>query len=254
MVITFAVLLSDGLARGRERHVAEVKRVGTHVGDEPRFIQSLSHHHGLRHGETQLAGRLLLQRRGGEGRRRRLLHWALRRVFDRERCLGILTRAEEGLGLVAILQPTVQLGLEQRLPVGQQERGHNAKRRLGHEPRNLALPLHDQSHSHRLHTSGRQRRLNLAPQHGRKLEAHDAVEYTPRLLGIDEVDVDASRRVERMQDGRLRDLVKDDALRAVGRQFERLAEVPRDGLPLAVLIGCEQHLTRILRRLLQLRH
>ena len=57
-----------------------------------------------------------------------------------------------------------------------------------------------------------------------------------------------------MQDGWLRNLVKDDALRAVGRQFERLTEVPRDGLPLAVLIGCEQHLTRILRRLLQLRH
>ena len=254
VVVTFAILLGDGLARGRERHVAEVKRVGTHVGDEPRFIQSLSHHHGLRHGESQLAGRLLLQRRGGEGRRGRLLHRALCGVFDRERCLGILTRTKEGFGLVAILQLTVQFGLEQRLSVGQQERGHNAKRRLGHEPRNLALPLHDQSHSHRLHTSGRQRRLDLAPQHRRKLEAHNAVEHTPCLLGIDKVDVDASRRVERMQDGRLRDLVKDDALRAVGRQFERLAEVPRNGLSLAVLIGCEQHLTRILRRLLQLRH
>ena len=62
-----------------ERGVGDVHRVGPHIGDEPdrtlarkvdALVQALGERHGLAGAEPQLAGGLLLQRRGRERRRR----------------------------------------------------------------------------------------------------------------------------------------------------------------------------------------
>src|SRR5262245_20852320 len=63
---------------------------------------------------------------------------------------------------------------------------------------------------------------------------------------------------ERLLDGALRDLVKDDASElafgSLGRALpsEFLREVPADRLTFAVRVGREEHFVRVLRRLLQL--
>ena len=57
-----------------------------------------------------------------------------------------------------------------------------------------------------------------------------------------------------LQDGGLRDLVEHDALRLLLVQTQHLAQVPRDGFSLAVLITGQPHLAGFLRLRLQLAH
>ena len=67
------------------RLLGERHRVGSHVGDQPRraaagvdtFVELLGNPHGAIGGKSQLARRLLLQSRRGEGRRRISLALAL---------------------------------------------------------------------------------------------------------------------------------------------------------------------------------
>ena len=47
------------------------------------------------------------------------------------------------------------------------------------------------------------------------------------------------------QDGRLRDFMKHDSLRLLHIQSQHLSQVPRDGLSLAVFIGCEPDSVRL---------
>ena len=71
-----AEILGDDGARGGDRLRREVDAVGAHIGDEAggafadvdAFIEALGDLHRARRREAELAARLLLQRRGGEGR------------------------------------------------------------------------------------------------------------------------------------------------------------------------------------------
>ena len=73
-----AVVLGDITAQVVNGFVGQGDRVGTHVGDQAHgagadvhtFIQLLCDAHGALRGEAQFAHRFLLQRGGGEGRRR----------------------------------------------------------------------------------------------------------------------------------------------------------------------------------------
>ena len=73
-----AEFLADDAARAADRLRREVDAVGAHIGDEPHrlaadfgaFIEPLGKLHGARGCKAQLARGLLLQRRGGERRRR----------------------------------------------------------------------------------------------------------------------------------------------------------------------------------------
>src|SRR5690606_23535116 len=89
-------------------------------------------------------------------------------------------------------------------------------------------------------------------QHGRDLVAVEAVEDAAGLLRVDEVLVEVARVLQRPLDRLARDLVEDHALDRHLR-LERLEEVPRDGLALAVLIGREVELVGVLERALELR-
>ncbi len=66
------VLLAEfplDVATGHFQRIArQVGRIGTHVGDVTRFVQTLGHHHGFLHAEPQAIARRLLQGRGDEGR------------------------------------------------------------------------------------------------------------------------------------------------------------------------------------------
>ena len=97
---------------------------------------------------------------------------------------------------------------------------------LALEGLNLALALNDESHGDTLHTACRQRRLHLAPQHGRQLEAHNAVEHTACLLGIHQVQVDAAGMLDGSENGRLRNLVEHDAVGLLLVETQHFAQMP----------------------------
>ena len=68
LAIVLAIEFMYLILRSLDAQAGEVDRVGTHIGNLSVFIEMLCHHHGLRHGESEFAGRLLLEGRGGEGR------------------------------------------------------------------------------------------------------------------------------------------------------------------------------------------
>ena len=132
------------------------------------------------------------------------------------------------------------------------EDGIETVERLGDEVLYLALALNDEPHRHRLHASGRECGLHLAPQHGRELEADEAVEHAARLLRIDKIHVEMSRMLYGVKDGGLRDFVEDDAGGLCLVKPQHLAQMPRDGFSLAVFIGCQPHLVGFLHLAAQL--
>ena len=238
--VAFTHLGGDGLAGGVDGQFGEVHRVGTHVGDVSRFVEALCHHHRLCHGEAQLAGGLLLEGRGGEGGGGAFLQRARGDVADGEG--GVLAAFQEAACLFLGLEAVLQFGLHlHRLAVGvgYGEDGCHAVGRFAVEGLYLAFALGDEAYGHRLYAAGREGGLHLAPQHGRQLKAHDAVQDAACLLGVHQVQVDLARMLDGAQDSVLGDFVEDDAPRVFGLQSQHLVQVPGDGLSLAVLIGCE---------------
>jgi hypothetical protein len=113
------------------------------------------------------------------------------------------------------------------------------------------LALDHQARPHRLHTTSREPRTDLAPQNGRDLITEEPVEDPPRLLGRHQACVQIARFLQRGLDSPLRDLVKCQALdRHLG--LEHLEQVPRDSLALAVFICREVEQRGLLEQRAQL--
>ncbi len=271
-----AVPLGD-LAAGRgERGLRQRGAVGTHVGDVALLVEGLGGAHRLGGRQAELAAGLLLEG-GGHERRRRTP--AVRPALDRAHREGLIgeavgerprrrlverdTVAGEGAGGVEVaarghLRPVDlhERGLEaRRLVVG----GGRGERALdvpvgGRDERHaLALTLDDDAGGDALHPSGRQLREHLLPQHRRHLVAVEAVEQPARLLRVDEATVEVAGLLDRPADGLGGDLVEHHPLHRHLR-VQRLEEVPRDGLALAVLIGGEIQLGGVLQQPLQPLH
>ncbi len=123
----------------------------------------------------------------------------------------------------------------------------------GHETDALPLALDDEPGRGTLDAPRRQARVDLLPEDGRHLVPVEAVEDAPRLGRIDEAVVDAPRTADCLVDRRPGDLVEHHPLDRHSR-LQRLEQVPRDGLALAVLVRGEEELVRILQRRPQLLH
>ena len=215
----------------------------------------LRHHHGLGHGISQLAGGLLLQRRGSEGRCGHTLERLL--AYRTNGKLGLAAALQECYSLFAGGKALVEFGFDLgdvAFGLGHGEDGAHAIVGLAHEGLYLALALNDESYSHALHASGRQCGLHLAPQYGRKLESHESVEHSSCLLGIDEVHVEMTGMLDGIKDGGGGNLVEYDAVGIVLVQAQHLTQMPTDGLSLAVFIGCQPHALCLLDLLLELAH
>ena len=215
------------------------------------FIEALCHHHRLRNCKTEFAGGLLLERGCGERRCRCAFHRLFRDAFHGE--FRVATLLEKRQRLFVGLEAYRQRSRERRLLFGggQHELRADMVIGLALELLDFALALHNQPHSHALHPSGRQRRLHLAPEHGRELESHQSVEHATCLLCVHKVHVEAARMLDGVENGRLRNLVKHNAVRILLVESEHLAQMPRNGLSLAVFIACEPHLLGLLRTLSQ---
>ena len=178
--ILVAIALADHRAQFGDRLVAQVHRVGSHVGDQAgglgavdghAFIQALGCAHGALGGEAELARGFLLQ--GGSRERRRRVALALLAIDLGHAQLavrGLGERFERGVGAafvinrelldlraVELIQPCAEglgvfLGARLDLPVF-----------LGNEGFDLGVALADQAQGRALYAARGQAALDLAP-------------------------------------------------------------------------------------------
>ena len=249
------------LARGRERRLRQRRRVGAHVRDVAVLVQALRDPHRRLRGVTELAARLLLQRRGHE-----------RRARAADVRLSLDARNLEGGALEPVGEPTRSLLVElarlaAELPVGPEvaarsPRAGRRERRAAPRtfPDRTSRPMShhaaarnairsrsrcdDEPRRHRLDATGREPAHDLLPEDRRDLVAVEPVEDAPRLLRVDEPLVDVAGLVERLLDRVAGDLVEDHP--ADGHlRLQHLEQVPGDRLALAILVRREQQLVGV---------
>ena len=176
-----------------------------------------------------------------------------------ERARGVLVENEDRvrprravLAEVATLRDPLSLhGRQACLEGTGLERPEDVPVRRGDEPHAVPLAVDDEARRDRLHASCREARHDLLPEHRRDLEAVEAVEDPAGLLRVDKALVDVPGLGERALDGVLRDLVEHHAAHGDLR-LQHLAEVPGDGLALAILVRCEQELVGLGELLLEI--
>ena len=115
----------------------------------------------------------------------------------------------------------------------------------------LPVPVIHHSGGNRLDPSCGQAPLDLLPQQGTELIAHQPVQNTPGLLGVHQILVDVPGMFNALPHHILRDLIECDTVRLFIRQIQKAFQMPADGLALAVRVGCEVHGIRRLGRFFQ---
>nr|CRL79195.1 hypothetical protein CPGR_05191 [Mycolicibacterium malmesburyense] len=279
MQILLAVELAGLVTGGINSAGRQSGRVGAHIGDVAVLVEPLRDAHRALRREPQLAPRLLLQRRGHERRVRPagvglLLDRADRQLratqATRQRGRGGLIEHPHVVGLFHLAQRVevapgghaapvdhVQLGREggrRRLRIGHAgvEFGGDVPVPRAAEGHPFAFALHDDPRRDRLHAAGRQFGRDLLPQHRADLVAVQPVQDSAGLLRVDQVVVQVAGVLGGGPDGRFGDLVEHHPLDRYAR-FERLEQMPGDGLALAVAVRGQVQLVDVLEQVLQLR-
>ena len=256
-----AVELTRLLPGGSDRGLRQRDRVGPHIGDVAVLVQPLGHGHRVLSGEPQLAGGLLLQRRGAERRVRRT---AVRPALDRvdPEAGGVVAQPggerggaravqvqDVGAAQFTLRREVAALG-DPRAVHGQQ-RGGEARRAVGKPfpavllggelrlevpvargPEGDPLPLlvDDQPGRDRLDAAGRQPWHDLLPQHRRHFVPVEPVQDAPGLIGVYLAVVELGRVGDRSRDRLRRDLVEDHP-HGRNLRLQLFEKVPRDGFP-----------------------
>ncbi len=109
------------------------------------------------------------------------------------------------------------------------------------------LALDDQAHRYALDAPRAESGLHLLPEHRRDHVAVQPIHDAAALLRVDELQVDLPGVIDGGADGLLGDLVELDAADGDLR-LEHLAQMPADGLTLAIRVGRQQHDRRVLDR------
>ncbi len=253
--VFLAVILAEHGADIGDRFRREVDAVGAHIGDEAgglavdldAFVETLRQPHGDRRRKAELAARLLLHGRGGEGRRR-----------IAPRGLGLDRGNGEGRAFKRILQVRrLNAGADVEalkfLSVGADQAGFEAvaaRRRqfgddrpifLGDEFLDFQLAVAHQPQCDRLHAAGRACARQFAPEHRREREADQIIQRAARQIGIDQRIVDGARMLHGLGHRLFGDGVEDDALDRLAFQrllfVKRFQHVPGNRLAFAVRVG-----------------
>ena len=119
-------------------------------------------------------------------------------------------------------------------------------------PRNeffdFELAVADEPQRHRLHTAGRARAGQLAPQHRRERKADQIIEGAAGEVGVDQGAIDLARMLHRVEHRLLGDGVEHHPLDRLLLQrillLEDLKHVPGDGLAFPVGVGGQNQLVR----------
>ena len=251
--VIFLTVAAENKALGRfQRVLGQAQRIGSHIGDKAdcafagdvhAFIKLLCNGHRAPRRHAQTAGGLLLKGRSDKwGRGAALLFTALD-AFDVKRVAGNFFN-----DLVNFLAA----GKLNFLRFRAVETGDNAARFFGSPERDVKVPvflgckvaylnftLDNHSRCNGLNASGGKPSAHLAPEQRTELIAHDAVKDAAGLLGIDQINVDIARGSDALRDDFFSNFVKGDASGLFVRQAEKLLEMPRNSLPLAVGVGCK---------------
>ena len=225
-----------------EGEARQIDRVGTHICDESRLIETLGDNHRLCHRETKFARGFLLECRCGKRCGGRFTGRFYLYIFDGEVC--VFTCFEQGDGLFFGFQPFVELGFhfDTFSVFGRNGKsGDNPIRGFTAELFYLFFPLYDEPHGYRLHPAGRESWFYFFPQHGREFKSHDTVEYSACLLCIYTVEVDRSRVFDGIEDCTFGNFVEDDTAGFFGVQSQYFVQVPCYGFSFAVFIGSEPY-------------
>ena len=256
----------DQLAAGGDRLFRHLHAVRSHVGDETHglaadihaLIEPLRHLHGAGGAEAELSRRFLLQGGGGEGRLREAplrlgfnFRYREARGFDARfrRIRRALVPDAEAVELRAV--QLHEAGCECFL-LRRQHVGRDGPVFLGAEGLDLPLALADEAERHGLHAACGAGARKLAPQDGRQGEAHEIVKGAAGEVGVHQLAVDVAGVGDALLQGGLGDLVEDHALDADVLQnalrLQHLQHMPGDGLALAVGVGGEIEIVRVLDR------
>ena len=105
-----------------------------------------------------------------------------------------------------------------------------------------------------MHAPRRFRTGQFAPQNGAQVEAHQIIQSPPRQIGLDQFHIHLARVFHGLGHGCLGDGVKHHAADSGGfldrlALGQRLLQMPRDRLALAVGVGCEDQCIVIFERI-----
>jgi hypothetical protein len=264
----FAVFLGDDFAHLTHRIGGEIDRVRAHVGDEAdaafteihTFIKLLCQPHRALRRIAQLARGLLLQRGGGERRRRVAaplflvdgdhMQEALRGILDGlldVPCAGLVGEAELLHFLARELDQLQRKSLRAVFAFGLERPVF-----LGFEDADLLLALADHAQRRTLHAAGRQAAAHFLPEQRREIETDQVVERASRLLGVHQVKRQVARFGHRALHLALGDFVEHHALDflalEVAALFEQLAQMPGNGFAFTVRVGGEEEVLGFLER------
>ena len=267
-----AVLIAHAAAGSRDRLLAEVHRVGAHVGDVAALIEALGGAHRLASREAQFAVGLLLQGAGGEGRCRPagggfFLDFGHRPGFainglQQPLGIGFAEQLDLGAGLDgtsalieiatggnALTSEVAELGFKADALMLQL--GFEIPVAAAAEGTPGALALYQQPHRYRLHAASGETPGHLLPQQRRNRVAHQPIEDSPGFLGVHQLHVELAGLAQGALDRLFGDLVEHHPLdRNLGVQ--QLQQVPADRFPFAVFIRREQQLIGRFERVLEL--
>ena len=79
------------------------------------------------------------------------------------------------------------------------------------ECKDFPFAVYHETESYRLHTSGRELRLDLSPEDRGQFETDKTVKYPACLLCIHKAHVDVARILDGIKDGRFGDFVEDNS-------------------------------------------
>ena len=262
--VALAVGPGDILLGGGDGLIRDAEAVGTHIGDEAHgavardvhaFVEGLGGPHGAGGREAQTAGGLLLQRTGDEGRGGLLCALALLQLGHG--VLGSLEALLDGAGLgLGAGQELFALGVRGQTGgetlVAHAQRGVHIPVFLGLEGLDLLLAVVDKADGYALDTARRQAPAHLPPEEGAELVAHETVQHTAGLLGVEEVFVDGAGVGHALLDALLGDLIEGHAVGGVGVKAEDVGQMPADGFAFAVRVGRKDHAVGVFGLALQL--
>ncbi len=237
-----------------QRRLGNVKRVGTHVGDKPAFIQFLRNPHRAGRRIAERAGGGLLQRTGDERRTGSPRHFLGDYIADFQRAafelllnaFELLHRFDGTRKQLAVLDPDRLAVDTSELDGKRIERSFlladfraDGEIGFGLEAGNLVFAFNHQTQCHGLNATDTVGAPNLLTHHRTALETNEAVQNTTRLLSVDPVHIDFFRAVKRSQDGGLGNFVIRYPIEIFFRDgfFQRFKQMPGNGFPLAVGVG-----------------
>ncbi len=242
LAVSLAIELRDFLFARVDGQRREVDAVRSHISNVTSLVQPLGNHHRLGDREAELAGRFLLKCRCGERRSGRTLDG----MFGHSGHLEARSTAslKETEGLLMGGEAMIQLRLHLHwggIGAGKRENGIDAVEWFAVERLHFALALDDQTQRYALHSTCRERRFHLAPQHGRQSKAHQTVEHAACLLCIDKVHVQMTGCLNGVNNGWFGNLVEHDAVGLFLVQTQHLAQMPRYGFSLPIFIGSQPY-------------